>query len=126
LTANGDSAEHARILEAQADTVPAARMIAALQWAEANDFERAATLLRNTTVPAATQESAARQHIWKRQRLVWLAQMEARAGTHAEAIATIQQAIQQFQQAGDLNAVARWQDFARKIAWLEPGRAAVL
>ena len=119
LTAGGDAAVQARMLEAQADTLPTARMMAALRWAEAGAFERAASLLQNTTLPLAYDASTAKQGMLHRQRLVWLAQAEARAGDYAAALATIQQVIPLFQQAGDFNAAARWQAFARKMVWLD-------
>lgn len=118
LTAGGNPAVQARLLEAGADTLPAARMMAALRWAEAHAFEQAAALLRNGSLSVAREASVAEQGMMHRQWLVWLAQAEARAGAYAEAATTIQQALPLFQQAGDFNAMAQGQDFYRKIAWL--------
>ena len=119
LTTGGDAAVQARLLEARADMVPAARVMAALRWAEADAFERAASLLQIRPLAIVHAASAVEQDMLHRQRLVWLAQAEARAGQYAEAVVTIQQVIPQFQHVGDFNAATQWQAFAHKVAWLD-------
>ncbi len=115
LTSAAPPDEQARRLDAWPGASPAARVMAALRWAEADAYETALDRLLATPLPDDPAWTAARRQGLQRQRLAWLARLAYRAGRLAEAAAYARQAAGAYRAAGDRNSAGRWLDFAAKM-----------
>ena len=109
----------------------AVRVMRALRWAAAGDYEQAAAVLRATSVPAlaatsapaSAATSAEEREDVRRQRLAWLAAFHYAANAPEAAVRYAHEAAEAALQAGDFNEIARLGDFACKVRWVEEARA---
>ena len=116
--ASDSAARQAERLSAWGERLPAARVPAALRWAEAGRYARAAELLGATPDPVPTAATPARRDIVRRQVTAWRAAFLHRAGDPAAAAREARRAARAYRDVGDLDEAARLDDFAAKMRWL--------